>query len=169
MCLPLFHCSSAVTSESTVSMIGMGLESHAVFWLYQTFIPASVSTAVEWEAHTHKDRGSKLSKVRFSTYEWKTNRTNFQLCCPPSILLDKSMKWASGFILIHCVWNGKQGVAEVWVGCSLFCGAPSRLVKIKVRQRGTQVSYRIPCCFSYKEGEHWTLVTWQCREWKAEC
>ena len=68
-------CSLAFTSGSTVSMIGVGLESHAVCWLYQTFIPASGSTLVEWEAHTHKDRGSKLSKVWFSTL-WMENKSD---------------------------------------------------------------------------------------------
>ena len=80
-CFPFKGWESHFTELRTLVHMSVSLS------LYRCAIPASDSTAVEWEAHTHKDRGSKLSNVRFSTYEWKTNRTNFQLCRPPSILL----------------------------------------------------------------------------------
>ena len=62
----------AFTRGSTVSMVGVGLESDVVSRLHQTFILLLTAHWVEWGAHTHKDRVSKLGKVQFSTL-WMEN------------------------------------------------------------------------------------------------
>ena len=91
-------------------MLGVGLESHAVCWLFQTFIPASGSTLVEWEAHTHKDRGSKLSKVWFSTL-WMENKSD-QLSVVSSAIYNIDSIWLflKLCLLLVTLYNRSRGV-----------------------------------------------------------
>ena len=97
-----------------------GSDSFIGWFTYQTFIPASGSTLVELEAHTHEDRGSKTSEVWFSTLWKEKNLTNFQLCHPPSILIVLSEKvfcWKPPDSSVNQLLILGRNDVTMWSGC----------------------------------------------------
>ena len=63
----------------TIELIGMGLGAMGSTDFTKLLSLLSIAQRLEWRGQTQKDGGSNPTKVKFSTYERKTNRINILL------------------------------------------------------------------------------------------
>ena len=88
--LPLYHCSSACKSVSTLVYARGGFGGHVSFGKHQSFIPACNSTTVRGEmARLGRTEVRFPEKLKCQTFEWKTDLADIMstnhhhLCCQP--------------------------------------------------------------------------------------
>ena len=63
----------------TIELIGMGLGAMGSTDFTKLLFLLSIAQRLEWRGQTQKDGGSNPTKVKFTTYERKTNRINILL------------------------------------------------------------------------------------------
>ena len=72
--LPLYHCSLACKSVSTIVYARGGFGGHILSGRYQSFIPACNSTTVKGEmARLGRTADRFPEKLKCQTFEWKTD------------------------------------------------------------------------------------------------
>ena len=78
--LPLFQLLPQLSQVgSTIELIGMGLGAMGSTDFTKLLFLLSIAQRLEWRGQTQKDGGSNPTKVKFSTYERKTNWINILL------------------------------------------------------------------------------------------